>query len=158
MAQVSADEFSIVTSSSIYVKKIKEEAVLPTRGSVHSAGIDLYSCLDKPIIVFPRERVLIQTGIIIAIPNGLYGAIYPRSGLALSHGITVLNTPGVIDSDYRGEIKCIVVNLSDTAFEITNKMKIAQLIIQEYKSVQWQETNNLSETDRGSKGFGSTGV
>ena len=113
--------------------------------------------LTNQILLKPLERVLIKTGLFIELPRGYEAQIRPRSGLALKHGITVLNTPGTIDSDYRGEILIILINLSDMVFEIKNGDRIAQLVISTIEQISWQNTELLTETKRGDGGFGSTG-
>ena len=122
-----------------------------------SAGLDIRASIDKKILLKPRERVAVSTGLHIELPRNTEAQIRPRSGLALKHGITVLNTPGTIDSDYRGEIKVILINLSDQKFEINNGDRIAQLIVNKLEKISWQNLKILTETKRGSGGFGSTG-
>ena len=131
---------------------------LPKYATEHSAGMDLYAYLDKPIILEPLQRALIPTGLFIELPEGYEAQIRPRSGLAIKHGITVLNTPGTIDSDYRGEIKVILINLSNEPFEIKNGDRICQMIISKYEKAELIEVEELSDTQRGSGGFGHTGV
>ena len=130
---------------------------LPTYATVSSAGLDLKAVLDAPITLAPLERKIIGTGLKIALPEGYEAQVRPRSGLAAKHGITVLNAPGTIDADYRGEIGVILVNLSNDAFTIQPGERIAQLVVAQYSQVSWQPTINLEETDRGEGGFGSTG-
>ena len=130
---------------------------LPNYETIASAGMDLRANLDLPLFVKPLERVLVPTGLFIELPIGYEAQVRPRSGLAFKHGLTVLNSPGTIDADYRGEIKVILVNLSDTAFEIKDGERIAQMIVAKHERVQWEVTNQLLATDRGSGGFGSTG-
>ena len=130
---------------------------LPAYESNASAGMDLRANLESPIIAKPLQRVLIPTGLFIELPVGYEAQVRPRSGLAFKHGLTVLNSPGTIDADYRGEVKVILVNLSDTDFEIKNGERIAQMIVAKHERVQWDETNELQTTDRGAGGFGSTG-
>lgn len=142
----------------IKIVKIHQNAVLPTYGTAHSAGCDIYSCLETPITIPPLGRVLISTGIIVEIPPGFYGQIVPRSGLAIKHGITLINSPGIVDADYRGEWRCILANLSDKEFLVEHGMRIAQLIIQKYEPIEWLESESLEESSRGSGGFGSTGI
>lgn len=112
---------------------------------------------DKTIVLKPLERVLVPTGIFMEIPEGYEVQIRPRSGLAINHGISVLNSPGTIDADYRGEIKVILVNLSDKAFEITSGERICQMVLKKYERFVWKEVNSLSKTERGGGGFGHTG-
>ena len=130
---------------------------LPTYATVSSAGLDLKAVLDASITLAPLERKIIGTGLKIALPEGYEAQARPRSGLAAKHGITVLNAPGTIDADYRGEIGVILVNLSNDAFTIQPGERIAQLVVAQYSQVSWQPTINLEETDRGEGGFGSTG-
>ena len=130
---------------------------LPTFATISSAGLDLKAVLDAPISMAPLERKIIGTGLKIALPEGYEAQVRPRSGLAAKHGITVLNAPGTIDADYRGEIGVILVNLSNDSFTIQPGERIAQLVVAQYTQVSWQPTTNLEETDRGEGGFGSTG-
>jgi len=130
---------------------------LPTFATISSAGLDLKAVLDAPISMAPLERKIIGTGLKIALPEGYEAQVRPRSGLAAKHGITVLNAPGTIDADYRGEIGVILVNLSNDSFTIQPGERIAQLVVAQYTQVSWQPTANLEETDRGEGGFGSTG-
>lgn len=130
---------------------------LPDYATISSAGLDLKAVLDQPLILQPLERKIIGTGLKIALPEGYEAQVRPRSGLAARHGITVLNAPGTIDADYRGEIGVILVNLSNEAFEIVPGERIAQLVLAQYTQVDWQLTETLDDTDRGEGGFGSTG-
>ena len=131
---------------------------LPKYETSSSAGMDLRASLDKPIILKPLERTLISTGLFIELPIGYEAQIRPRSGLALKHGITVLNSPGTIDADYRGEIKILLINLSNTDFEINHGDRIAQVIISAHAQISWEEVEILSETTRGIGGYGHTGL
>ena len=130
---------------------------LPSYATELSAGMDLRASLDAPITLGPLERALVPTGLYIALPPGFEAQVRPRSGLAAKHGITVLNTPGTIDADYRGEVKVILVNLSDTPFEIVPGERIAQMVVAKCEKVEWEEVDSLDETVRGEGGFGSTG-
>jgi len=130
---------------------------LPAYATVSSAGLDLKAVLDQPITLKPLERKIIGTGLKIALPEGFEAQVRPRSGLAAKQGITVLNAPGTIDADYRGEIGVILVNLSNEAVEISPGERIAQLVVAQYTQVNWQLVNSLDATDRGEGGFGSTG-
>lgn len=130
---------------------------LPAYETVLSAGMDLRAFILEPITIKPLQRVLIPTGISIELVEGLEAQIRPRSGLAFKNGITVLNSPGTIDADYRGEIKVLLVNLSDTVFTVNNGDRIAQMVISNYVKVNWTNVESLSETKRGSGGFGHTG-
>lgn len=130
---------------------------LPQYATPLSAGLDLRANLDAPITLQPMERRLVPTGLRIALPEGYEAQVRPRSGLALKHGITLLNTPGTIDADYRGEIGVIMVNLSTEPFTIADGERIAQLVIARYEQAEWLETDALDETERGKGGFGHTG-
>jgi len=130
---------------------------LPNYATAQSAGMDLYAAVPKSITIRPNEITIIPTGISIALPEGLEAQIRPRSGLAAKFGITVLNTPGTIDADYRGEIKVILINHSADSFVVERGMRIAQMIIAKYEHVILEEAQYLDETIRGDKGFGSTG-
>jgi dUTP pyrophosphatase len=136
----------------------KSSNATPAYATAQSAGMDLRANLESPIILKPMERAMIPTGLFIELPVGYEAQVRPRSGLAAKHGITVLNTPGTIDADYRGEIKVILVNLSNEAFEIQHGERIAQMVIAKHETVQWEEVDTLSETERGAGGFGSSGV
>ena len=130
---------------------------LPSYATTSSAGVDLKAVIEEPITLRPLERKIIGTGLKIALPEGFEAQVRPRSGLAAKHGITVLNAPGTIDADYRGEIGVILVNLSQTSFTIQPEERIAQLVVAKYEQIQWEETQELSQTNRGAGGFGSTG-
>lgn len=130
---------------------------LPAYATVSSAGLDLKAVLDQAITLRPLERKMIGTGLKIALPEGYEAQVRPRSGLAAKHGITVLNAPGTIDADYRGEIGVILVNLSNKSVEINPGERIAQLVIARYTQVDWRMVTSLDTTDRGEGGFGSTG-
>lgn len=130
---------------------------LPNYESAAAAGMDLRAVLDAPIILEPMERKLIPTGLFIELPVGFEAQIRPRSGLAYKHGITVLNTPGTIDADYRGEVKVLLVNLSTQAFTINHGERIAQMVVASHSKVNWEEVPELGDTQRGAGGFGSTG-
>jgi dUTP pyrophosphatase len=130
----------------------------PGYATEHAAGMDLQAAITDSIILQPGKRTIVPTGIAIALPPGLEAQVRPRSGLAAKHGITVLNTPGTVDADYRGEIKVILVNLGDEPFTIEPEMRIAQMVIAKHERVSWKIFNDLPETQRGSGGFGSTGT
>ena len=136
----------------------KSSHQLPKYETTASAGMDLRANLTESIVLKPFERVLVKTGLFIELPVGYEAQVRPRSGLALKKGITVLNTPGTIDADYRGEIGVILINLSNEDFVIENGERIAQLVIAKYEQAALIEVNELSETQRGAGGFGSTGV
>lgn len=129
----------------------------PAYATEQSAGVDLKANIQEPVQLGSLERKLIATGLYIALPKGYEAQVRPRSGLALKHGITVLNTPGTIDADYRGEICVILVNLSSEPFLINPGERIAQMVIAKHETVQWEEVESLDETARGAGGFGSTG-
>jgi dUTP pyrophosphatase len=131
---------------------------LPAYETAHAAGMDLMACIPADISLRPGERALIPSGFAIALPDGFEAQVRPRSGLAAKHGITVLNAPGTIDADYRGEIGVILINLGQTAFAITRGMRIAQMVIAPVARAIWHEADTLDETQRGSGGFGSTGT
>jgi dUTP pyrophosphatase len=135
----------------------KSKNKLPEHATVHSAGIDLKADLSKEIIIKSLERVLVPTGLFVELPEGYEAQIRPRSGLAIKSGISVLNTPGTIDSDYRGEIMVILINLSKEDFVIKNGDRICQMVISRYERVQFEEVEELSKTVRGRGGFGHTG-
>lgn len=142
----------------INVKVINQSAFpLPEYATTGSAGMDLRANTQSPILLKPLERALIPTGLFIELPEGYEAQIRPRSGLAIKRGLTLLNTPGTIDADYRGEIKVIMVNLSGEEQQIQPGERIAQMIIASYLQIQWEDTAVLSETDRGEGGFGHTG-
>jgi dUTP pyrophosphatase len=131
---------------------------LPNYETIASAGMDLRANLIESITLHPLERTLVKTGLFIELPLGFEAQVRPRSGLAIKKGITVLNSPGTVDADYRGEIGVILVNLSNEPFVIENGERIAQLVIAKHERAEWLEVNELSETSRGAGGFGSTGV
>ena len=136
----------------------KSKHSLPQYATSSSAGMDLRANLDNPIVLKPLQRCLVPTGLYIALPEGFEAQIRPRSGLALKKGITLLNTPGTIDADYRGEIGVIVINLSAEDFIIEDGERIAQMVISRYEQAEWQEVEVLEDTERGAGGFGHTGV
>ena len=129
----------------------------PFYATEKSAGMDIKANIEAPITLAPLERAMVPTGLYIALPEGTEAQIRPRSGLAAKHGVTVLNTPGTIDADYRGEIKVILVNLSSTEFVINPGERIAQMVVARYEHVEWDSVELLDETERGAGGFGSTG-
>ncbi|MBF1554735.1 MAG: dUTP diphosphatase [Prevotella pleuritidis] len=131
---------------------------LPVYATEKSAGMDLRANIDEPIVLHPMERRLINTGLHIALPDGFEAQVRPRSGLALKHGVTVLNSPGTIDADYRGEIMVLLINLSQQDFVIRDGERIAQLVVARYEGAQWVEVECLDETERGTGGYGHTGV
>ncbi len=131
---------------------------LPNYATDFSAGLDLRANIDMPIELKPLERVLIATGLFIELHKGYEAQIRPRSGLAFKYGVTVLNSPGTIDADYRGEIKVLLVNLSNSSFIINDGERIAQMVIAKHEQITWELTSSLDETERGAGGFGHTGV
>ncbi len=142
----------------VSVKIINQSAnELPGYQTEHSAGMDLRAHLAEAITLLPGQRKIIPTGLFIELPEGYEAQIRPRSGLALKHGITVLNSPGTVDADYRGEIMVLLINLSDVPFAIENGERVAQMIVSPYQQVRWQAVDVLTETQRGAGGYGSTG-
>lgn len=135
----------------------KSHHPLPAYQTNQSAGMDIRANLTEPVELKPLERKLIPTGLYMALPEGYEAQIRPRSGLAIKHGITLLNTPGTIDADYRGEIGVIMVNLSNEPFIINDGERICQMVIAQYQQVEWQTVESLDETERGAGGFGHTG-
>ena len=130
----------------------------PSYATPLSAGMDLRASMEQSIILAPLERALVPTGLFVELPEGYEMQIRPRSGLAAKHGITVLNSPGTIDADYRGEIKVILVNLSNNPFEIVPGERIAQAVVAQHAHIEWEQVEQLGATDRGAGGFGSTGA
>ena len=135
-----------------------ENLALPAYATEHAAGMDLCAAVSGEVMLQPGQRVLIPTGLSIALPAGYEAQVRPRSGLALKNGVTVLNSPGTIDADYRGEVQVILANLGTEAFVVTRGMRIAQMVVAQYSRVVWQQSEQLSATARGAGGFGSTGV
>lgn len=131
---------------------------LPAYATSQSAGMDLRANIAEPIVLRPMERRLIQTGLHIALPEGYEAQIRPRSGLALKHGITVLNTPGTVDADYRGEIMVLLINFSDTNFTINDGERIAQMVVARHEQIEFECVEELDNTERGAGGYGHTGV
>nr|WP_276900304.1 dUTP diphosphatase [Pedobacter kyonggii] len=133
------------------------EHPLPQYETAHAAGMDLRASITKEMILKPLQRLLVPTGLFIELPVGYEAQIRPRSGLAYKHGISIVNAPGTIDADYRGEIKVLLVNLSDTDFKIVNGDRIAQMVVAKHETVSWQTVEQLGETARGEGGYGHTG-
>ncbi|MBO0357006.1 dUTP diphosphatase [Hymenobacter sp. BT186] len=131
---------------------------LPEYQTAHAAGLDVRANLTEPVTLKPLQRALIPTGLFLEIPVGYEMQVRPRSGLAYKHGIGIVNSPGTIDADYRGELKVLLVNLSDTDFVVQDGERIAQLVVARHETISWQPTEKLSETARGAGGYGSTGV
>ena len=136
----------------------KSKNKLPKYETLFSAGMDLRANLEESIVLKPFQRLVVKTGLFISLQQGYEAQIRPRSGLALKKGITVLNSPGTIDADYRGEIGVILINLSDSDFEINTGDRIAQMIIAKHETIKWEAVNKLDDSVRGDKGFGSTGI
>jgi dUTP pyrophosphatase len=135
-----------------------DDLPLPSYATLHAAGMDLHAAVATDVIIAPGKRALIPTGLAIALPEGFEAQVRPRSGLAAKNGVTVLNSPGTIDADYRGEVKVILINLGEERFVVQRGMRIAQLVIASVTRVVWQEVRDLPETARGAGGFGSTKV
>jgi len=149
-----------MTQVEIAVTRLPHNADLPLPAyeTAQSAGMDLAAAIDEPLTLAPGERAMVPTGLAIALPAGFEAQVRPRSGLAAKNGVTVLNTPGTVDADYRGEVKVILVNLGDSAFEIERGMRIAQMVIAPVTQASFAEVDSLPETARGAGGFGSTGT
>jgi dUTP pyrophosphatase len=135
-----------------------QDLQLPAHATLGAAGLDLFAAVTTDVILAPGRHAAVPTGIALALPEGFEAQVRPRSGLALRHGVTVLNAPGTVDSDYRGEVTAILINLGTEPFAITRGMKIAQLVIAAHARVEWMETTSLDRTPRGIGGFGSTGL
>ena len=150
---------SEIKSPAVLIKKLSNlsDFQLPTYQSDEAAGVDLSASIEEPIKILPWEKEIISCGISISMPRGLEAQVRPRSGLAFKHGITILNTPGTIDSDYRGEIKVVLINLSKQEFLIHPKDRIAQMVFSNVSQVKFKEVDDLDSTKRGADGFGSTG-
>lgn len=136
----------------------KSKHPLPEYGTIHAAGMDVRANLQSPVILRSMQRALIPTGLFIELPEGYEAQIRPRSGLAIKKGVTVLNTPGTIDADYRGEICVILVNLSDSDFTVEDGERICQMVVKSYVKIEWEEADVLDESVRGAGGFGHTGI
>lgn len=148
-----------MTQLSISVKRLPHgmDLELPSYATAESAGMDLRAAVEADLVLEPRARCIVPTGLAIALPPGTEAQVRPRSGLAAKHGVTVLNAPGTVDADYRGEVGVILVNHGEEPFTITRGSRIAQLVLAEVKRGTWNEVEDLDESDRGSGGFGSTG-
>ena len=142
----------------VNVKRIRDNAVIPAKGSGSAAGYDLYACMDKPVFIRPSETVMIGTGLALELPDGTFGAVVARSGIAVKRGLAPANKIGVIDSDYRGECMVALHNHSAETQWVNPDERIAQLLVLPYVDVDFVESKDLSETERGEGGFGSTGV
>lgn len=136
----------------------KSKHALPEYATALSAGLDLRANIDEPITLGPLERAMVATGLFIELPAGYEAQVRPRSGLAAKHGLSVLNSPGTIDADYRGEVKVILVNLSNEPFTINDGERIAQMVVAKHERIEWEETPELTETARGEGGFGHSGT
>ena len=136
----------------------KSNHPLPSYETISSAGMDIRAYITQPVIIRPMQRAIIKTGLFIELPLGTEAQVRPRSGLAIKKGVTVLNSPGTIDADYRGEVGVILVNLSNDDFEVENGARIAQLVLAKHEQAQWQQVSQLSVTNRSEGGFGSTGI
>lgn len=145
-------------SAPLAIKVVNQSKhTLPEYATIQAAGLDLKANIDSPIVLKPLQRQLIATGLFIELPNSYEAQIRPRSGLAFKNGITVLNSPGTIDADYRGEVKVLLVNLSDTDFTINDGERIAQMVIAKHEQITWEQVTVLEDSSRGAGGFGSTG-
>ncbi|MDP1799769.1 MAG: dUTP diphosphatase [Bacteroidota bacterium] len=145
-------------STSLILKVVNQSKhSLPEYATVQAAGLDLKANINEPIVLKPLQRQLIPTGLFIELPNSYEAQIRPRSGLAFKNGITVLNSPGTIDADYRGEIKVLLVNLSNEEFTVNDGERIAQMVIAKHEQIKWEQVSVLEESNRGAGGFGSTG-
>lgn len=142
----------------ICVEPHGKDLALPAYETEHSAGMDLRAAIESPLTLAPGERALVPTGIRIGLPTGVEGQVRPRSGLAVRHGISMVNAPGTIDADYRGEIKVVLINLGQESFSISRGDRIAQLVICPVLKVTWRPTEGLSDTERGAGAFGHTGA
>lgn len=144
----------------VKIKRVREgsDIPLPRYMTSHSAGMDLYADIEGEMVLQPGKRKLIPTGIAISLPDGFEAQIRPRSGLAINHGITLLNSPGTIDADYRGEVSVIMINLGDNSFTIKRGDRIGQIVINKIYHASWEEAEELDNTKRGSGGFGHTGL
>jgi dUTP pyrophosphatase len=136
----------------------KSKNILPAYETLHAAGMDLRADLEETITLKPMERKLVPTGLFIELPEGFEAQIRPRSGLAFKHGISIVNSPGTIDADYRGEVKVLLINFSDQHFEINTGDRIAQMVVAGHEKVSWETVEVLNETSRGAGGYGHTGV
>lgn len=142
----------------VKLKKINDAASVPTHATEQSAGVDLVACVDAPIVISPKEWALVPTGIAIELPDGYEAQIRPRSGFAFKNGITVLNSPGTIDSDYRGEIRVILINFGQEDFVIESGMRIAQMVVAAHEKLSFPVVDDLEDARRSVQGFGSTGT
>lgn len=142
----------------ITIVTLRDQAILPVYQTEHAAGMDLHACIDSALTLRPMQRMMVPTGIAIELPTGFEAQIRARSGLSIKHGITMVNGIGTIDSDYRGEVGVLVVNLSDTPFVIEPDMRIAQMVVARHEHVTWRRAQTLGRSERESSGYGSTGT
>ena len=142
----------------IAVRRLAPDLPLPAYATPGSAGLDLLAAVDRDIVLRPGGFAAIPTGIALALPSGYEAQVRPRSGLALRHGVTVMNAPGTVDSDYRGEVAAILINHGKAEFTVTRGMKVAQLVVAPHVRAEWRETDTLDQTERAAGGFGSTGM
>ena len=142
----------------VLIKKLHENAVVPEYKSHSASGFDISACISQDVVIEPKSFALIPTGIAFELPQGFEAQVRSRSGLALKNGIFVLNSPGTIDNDYRGEIAVILANFSSVPFTVSNGMRIAQVVIAQFHQFEFEEIHSLSQTNRGTGGFGSTGL
>ncbi|MGC9518666.1 MAG: dUTP diphosphatase [Desulfuromonadaceae bacterium] len=147
-----------MNSVEVEIKCMHPNSRTPAYETEHAAGMDLRAHLEQELRLYPGERVLVETGIAIALPQGYEAQVRPRSGLALKHGISLLNSPGTIDADYRGEIKVVLINHGSEVFKVSNGDRIAQLVVAPVSRVEWKETTELNRTVRADGGFGHTGI
>ncbi len=149
----------VSAAARVQVKQLRgaRDLKLPVRASEHAAGVDLHAAIDGSLTLEPGARALVPTGIAIALPDGFEGQVRPRSGLAVKHGIALVNAPGTIDADYRGEIKVILINLGAEPVTFERGDRIAQLVVQRLPDVEWESVDELAATERGAGGFGHTG-
>ena len=141
----------------IIIKKLRPNATMPVYQTEHAAAMDVHACLDEPMTLQPLERAMVPTGLAFELPEGTEMQVRARSGLSIKHGLTLVNGIGTIDADYRGELNILMINLGQEPFVIEPDMRVAQLLVSRYEKIEWQEGESLSETARGSGGFGSTG-
>ncbi len=146
------------TTMTVQIKRLPHAVDLPTYATADAAGADLFAAIDAPMTIAPGARALVPCGFAMALPSGVEAQIRPRSGLALKHGVTLMNAPGTIDADYRGEVAAILVNLGQAPFEVTRGMRIAQMVIAPAPQAAFRAVETLDETARGAGGFGSTGT
>jgi dUTP pyrophosphatase len=162
MSQSHAVQTALVNAEPLAVPVMKlphaHDLPLPSYATAQSAGVDLVAAIAEPLVIEPGRTAMVETGLCLALPDGFEAQVRPRSGLAAKNGVTVLNSPGTIDADYRGEVKVILINHGQEAFTVTRGMRIAQMVVAPVSQVRWQLTSFLSSTERGEGGFGSTGT